>query len=373
LAVKIVRQAKNIALLGAPTSAASLAPGHELAPGALRAAGLVERLTQTGFTVTDYGDCATKISQPDEEHPRARGAGQVLATLEELRPKVEIAVKSGALPVVLGGDDSIVLATIAGVRRYYRDVSLIYLDRDAGLNVPASTPSGCVDGMVISHVLGRGAPELVRFWGEPPLVREPDVVLFGIDRVDEPEQQFLQQSPVRRYLASDVTRLGAAEAAKQALDHAHGHRNDFVLHIDLDVISSDDFGATNLPASGGLGLEAIREALSFWVRQPRLAAIEISGYNPALDPAGAAAKRLIALLADVLAPRLEPPAQAPAPAPVVDAAAPEATAAAVPASVAPSDAAQPAEAVVEPTGVAASDSATEPAVENPVEPKTSDS
>ena len=61
--------------------------------------------------------------------------------------------------------------------------SLIYVDRDADLNAPATTPSGCVDGMVISQVIGRGAPELVRFWGEPPLVREPDVALFGFERL----------------------------------------------------------------------------------------------------------------------------------------------------------------------------------------------
>ena len=88
-----------------------------------------------------------------------------------------MAIKSGGLPVVLGGDTSIVLATIAGARRYYRNVSLIFLDRDADLKEPATTPSGSVEGMVISHVLGRGAPELVRFWGEPPLVRAPDVAL----------------------------------------------------------------------------------------------------------------------------------------------------------------------------------------------------
>jgi arginase len=182
LAVKINRQMNSIALLGVPTSAASLASGHERGPAAWRAAGLPDRLREAGFTVTDYGDCVERTFAPDDEHPRARNAAQVLAMLEELRPKVEVAVKSAALPLVLGGDDSIVLATIAGCRRYYRNVGLIYFDRDAGLNEPATTPSGCVDGMVISHVIGRGAPELVRFWNEPPLVREPQIALVGIHR-----------------------------------------------------------------------------------------------------------------------------------------------------------------------------------------------
>ena len=90
---------------------------------------------------------------------------------------------------------------------------MIYMDRDADLNTPATTASGCVDGMVVSHLAGRGAAELVRFWGEPPLVREPDLALFGVARLDPPEEQLLARSPLRRYLASDVQRLGAAAAA----------------------------------------------------------------------------------------------------------------------------------------------------------------
>ena len=305
MAVKIARQPKNIALLGAPTSAASLSPGHERGPQALRAAGLVERLTAAGFAVRDYGDCTVRVSAADEEHPRARNVIQARAAVDELRPKIEVAVKSGALPIVLGGDDTIVLATVAGCRRYYRNVSLIDMDRDGGLNVPATTPSGCVDGMVLSHVIGRGAPELVRFWGEPPLVREPDVALFGVERMDEPEQQFLTNSPLRRYFAADVQRKGAAATAEEALERVHGRTNEFVLHIDLDVISGDDFSATNLSAPGALRFDQVKEAVAVFARQPLLAAVEICSYNPALDPDGAAARRVIDLLVEVLSQRID--------------------------------------------------------------------
>ena len=307
MAVKIVRQVKSIALLGAPTSAAGLASGQEGAPAALRAAGLADRLSSAGFQITDYGDCAPRLYKADDEHPRARNVGEVLAMLEELRPKVEIAVKSGALPVILGGDDSVVLAAIAGARRYYRNVSLISMDRDAGLNVPATTPSGCVDGMVISHVIGRGAPELVRFWGEPPLVREPDVAIFGIDRVDEPEQRSLVRSPLHRYLAVDLKKRGLAAAAQEALDTMHGSRHEFVLLLDLDVIASEDFAATNFPGSGGLTLEEVRQGLSVFARQPTLAAVVVAGYNPTRDADSKAAKIVVDLLAAVLSPRLEAP------------------------------------------------------------------
>ncbi len=306
MAVKIVRQPKNIALLGAPTSAGSLAAGHERAPAALRAAGLVARLTAAGFAVTDHGDTTARVFQPDNEHPRARNASAVLSAIEELRPKIEVAVKSGALPVVIAGDDSNVLAVIAGARRYFRDVGLIDVDRDAGLNVPATTPSGCVDGMLISHISGRGAPELVRFWGEPPLVREPDVAIFGIARLDETEKEFLARSPLRRYTAEDIQKMGATNAAEQTLERMHGVAHEFVLHVDLDVIAKEDFPATNLGATGGLRLAEVRDALAVWARHPKLAALVIAAYNPDLDPDGSAANQLIDLIVEVLAPRLAP-------------------------------------------------------------------
>ena len=304
MAVKIVRQAKKIALLGAPTSAAALAVGHERAPAALRAAGLVERLEAVGYQVADLGDCAPQLYHPDDEHPRARNLPAVLAALNDLRPRVEQAVKSGALPLVLGGDCIIALATLAGVRRYYRNVSLVYFDRDADLNTPATTPSGCVDGMVVSHIIGRGAPELVRFWGEPPLVREPDVALFGVERLDPPEAEVLGRSPIRRYLAADVQRQGPEAAAEAALERIHAASHEFVLHFDVDAISSDDFRATNLAAPGGLRLEQVRQALTVFARQKNLAALEVTVYNPELDPDGSATRLLVDLLVSVLAARL---------------------------------------------------------------------
>jgi len=313
VAVKVTRQPDKIALLGAPTSAAGLWPGNERAPAALRAAGLINQLRAAGFEVIDHGDDPVQLSQPDEESPRARNLPRVVKSLEALRPRVEIAVKSGALPIILTGDCSIALATVAGVRRYYHNVSMIYMDRDADLNVPATTPSGCVDGMVVAHLTGRGAAELVRFWGEPPLVRDPDIALFGVDRLDPPEEEFLRRAPIRVFSAADIRRQGAAAAARTALDRVHANRNEFILHIDVDVI--ENFQATNYPGSGGLTLDDVRAALEVFIVEPRLVAITVAAYNPEKDPDASGAKQIIELLASVLALRrqaLAKPASEPA-------------------------------------------------------------
>jgi arginase len=305
LAVKIIRQPKKIVLLGSATSAAALRVGHERAPVALRAAGLADRLKTAGFEVADHGDTATQVFQPDDEHPRARNVPAILKSLNDLRPRVEVAVKTGALPLIVSGDCISVMAAVAGTRRYYRNVSLMYVDRDADLKVPAMTPSGCIDGMVISHVIGRGAPELVRFWGEPPLVREPDVALFGFERLDQPEEQYLVSSPLRRHPALEVSRVGAAAAARLALERVHAAKNEFVLHFDVDTISSQEFPATNFPGEGGLSLNEVRDALRVFAVPPNLAAVVVAGYNPELDPQGEWARRLVDLLVEVLTARLE--------------------------------------------------------------------
>jgi arginase len=303
VAVKIVRQANRIILLGSPTSAAAVSAGHEGAPSALRSAGLVDRFRAIGYEVEDFGDDPVQISKSDEESPRARNISGVLAALNALKPRVEAAVKAAALPVILSGDCSAALATIAGVRRYFRNVGLIYMDRDADLNTPATTKSGALDGMVVSHITGRGAAELVRFWSEPPLVRDPDVALFGVARLDAPEQESMERSMLRRYLASDVQRTGVEAAARTALERIHAEKNEFVLHFDVDTVGG--FAATDFPDEGGLTLDQVREALEVFVAQPHLAAVEVAGYNPAKDADGSGARQIIDLLAGALAKRLD--------------------------------------------------------------------
>jgi len=85
LAVKIVRQPKKIALIGAPSSAAAFSAGSEKAPAALRAAGIAEKLQAIGYEVTDYGDCAPRLFADDEEHKRARNLPAIVAGLNDLK------------------------------------------------------------------------------------------------------------------------------------------------------------------------------------------------------------------------------------------------------------------------------------------------
>jgi arginase len=329
LAVKIVRQPKKIALIGAPSSAAAFLAGTEKAPAALRAAGLVERLQSAGYEVIDHGDCATRLFADDDEHKRARNLPAIVAGLNDLKVRTELAAKSGALVLVLGGDCAQVIGLLAGARRYYKHVNLLWFDRDADLNTPASTPSGRIDGMVVAHVIGKGAPELVRFFGESALVREPDVMLFGLERLDPPEQEFLSKSPMRHIDAADIQSKGGSAAAQNGLTFVHADAHEFVLHLDTDVIAVQEFPAVNVPGSGGLSLTDVRAALTEFAKHKNLLGLTVAQYNPDKDPDGSGAKKLVDLLVEALSARLEAPS-APATSaatPATSAAEPEPTAA----------------------------------------------
>jgi arginase len=184
----------------------------------------------------------------------------------------------------------------------------LWCDRDADLNTPASTPSGRIDGMVVAHVIGKGAPELVRFFGESALVREPDVTLFGLERLDPPEQEFLSKSPMRHIDAAEIQSKGGSAAGREALVYVHADAHEFVLHLDTDVIAVDEFPAVNVPGSGGLPMAEVRAALAEFAKHKNLLSLVVAQYNPDKDPDRSGAKKLVDLLVEALAARLEAPA-----------------------------------------------------------------
>jgi hypothetical protein len=158
--------------------------------------------------------------------------------------------------------------------------------------------------MAVAHITGRGAPELVRFWTDPPLVREPDVTLFGLDRVDASEQTYLASSPMPRLSASDIQTRGSAAAARSALERVHAGDRQLVLHLDVDVIASEDFSAAGIPAAGGLRLHEVQSAFEVFAQGKNLAAIEVTEFDPSKDSDGSAARAIVDLIVTGLAARL---------------------------------------------------------------------
>src|SRR5579859_8250012 len=106
---------RRISLIGAPSSAGSFAPGQECAPAAIRAADLAATLERAGHDVADLGDTRLFRWRPDRTHPRAQNAEQVRATIDEVCTRVAAARAAGRMALVLGGDCTIELGTVAGI------------------------------------------------------------------------------------------------------------------------------------------------------------------------------------------------------------------------------------------------------------------
>jgi arginase len=162
-------------------------------------------------------------------------------------------------------------------------------------------------------------------------VREPDVLLYGISRLDPPEQEVLAKSPLRHVTAQQIAAKGAEKSASDALTQSHADTRDFILHLDVDVISGDELPAVNVPETGGLTLAQVRDSLKKFAAHKNLLGLDIAQFNPDKDPDGSAAKKIVDLLVEALTARLEaadspePAAAEPVAAPPPHAAAPEPT------------------------------------------------
>jgi arginase len=290
-------------VLGVPSSIGSRCAGPEKAPAALRAAGLLARLRAAGIDTEDTGDPLGRPFAPDPDPARRRfqNLPGVAAMAQETADRVEPALRAGRRVLILGGDCTLALGSLAGAARVESDPGLVYLDRDAELNTPRTTPSGILDGMVIAHLLGRGVPELARPGGRPPLLRPGRLALVGVERLDPPEIPVFEALPSLRLRAEQFRLLGPRDAAAETLRRvAAGSR--FLVHLDLDVLDDSGFAAVDFPAPGGLTLEEVTAYLARLLGHENALGLEITNFNPDRDPSSSAAGVVVDLLVRALAP-----------------------------------------------------------------------
>src|SRR5688572_1886410 len=142
---------RPLAIIGVPSSAGAFANGQEEAPAALRAAGLIDRLRAAGLDVEDMGDSPVWRWRPDRARPRAQNLAAVIEAVASTRRRVAAATREGRIPVVLGGDCTVGIGTVAGVLDVHESVGLIYFDLHADLNTPKSVIDGALDWTGVAH------------------------------------------------------------------------------------------------------------------------------------------------------------------------------------------------------------------------------
>jgi arginase len=293
-----------LTVLGVPTSAGAFAPGQEQAPAALREAGLLDALARRGAEVRDLGDSPVWRWRPDRERPRAQNLGAVVEIARDTATRVEAALGDGPL-LVLGGDCSIELGTLAGHLARDESVGLVYLDLHPDLNTPESVVEGTFDWMGMAHALGvPGAePELAQIGPRTPLLQDDQVLFLGYG--PKQARPFELDQVVRRRLAAipvDEVAADPEAAAGRALDFAGGFDR-LLVHFDVDVVDFNDAQLSEDAVRGdGLTLDAAMRALAVLTASERLSALTVTELNPYhADEEGETLRRFVDMLAGCLA------------------------------------------------------------------------
>lgn len=283
-------------LIGVPTSAGAHHAGQDRAPAALRAAGLADRLRAAGVSLRDAGDLPGAVFAVDHAHPDARNLASVVTVASEVAAAVAALVRAGQRPLVVGGDCTITVGVVAGVRRVHPDAGLAYVDADADLGSGMSLDSsGILDATGIWHLLGHGERELAGLAGEPPLLDGPRLALVGLDprELTDAGRRFLAEIGVR-YIEGPQFMADPRAAAQQALTALRVASSTTVVHFDVDVVDSGDLPLGNYPHyNSGVSLDAVTSALGVLLADPSCAALVLTEVNPSYDPGGGQLDRYI--------------------------------------------------------------------------------
>lgn len=222
----------------------------------------------------------------------------------QLANAVADVVGRGEFPILLGGDCSILLGSSLALRRRGR-YGLLFLDGHADFYQPEANPNGEAASMDLAFATGRGPQLLTNLEGLRPLMRDEDVVAFGFRDADE-QREFGSQPLPPQVLAldlSEVRRLGIERAAQRAVEHLSAPERPtrgFFIHLDADVVSDELMPAVDYRIPDGLSWDELRTVLEVALASGRAVGIEITIYNPALDPSGASGRDLVRTLVEAL-------------------------------------------------------------------------
>lgn len=297
---------RAITVVGAPSSIGirPYADGNprrlDLTPGFLRESGLAARLHPR-----DAGDVLPPPRYQDVERPqgRPRNEEDLIGYSQKIADRIA-ASADGQFLVLLGGDCSILLGALLGFRSTLRaPIGLVYVDAHADFATLESSPSGSAASMCLALATGRNDTRLAHLIGDEPLVHIEDVVHIARRDDDEPwyGHTALSASPALNIPYIAVREKGALHAARAALERVTRKDNArFWIHVDADVLDPEVMPAVDSPLAGGLKLNELQELLSGLVDDPRALGLQLTIYDPTLDPDRSCASRLVALLGNSL-------------------------------------------------------------------------
>ncbi|HLE99953.1 MAG TPA: arginase [Gaiellaceae bacterium] len=291
---------REIAVIGAALDLGQGRRGVDMGPSAIRYAGLDERLTSLGYEVRDLGNVATAVQEAtalQDEH--ARFLPEIMEACARVAALVAEAARSGATPLVLGGDHSVALGTLGGLASVHGPGGVLWIDAHADANTPETSPSGNVHGMPLAAVLGLAGPAFESDAWPLPCVEPRRVALVGVRELDGGERALLRGAGVRVFTMSEIDRIGIERAVRESLDLIAGPG--FVhVSLDVDVLDPEIAPGVGTPVRGGLTYREAHLALELVAESELGGSLEVVEVNPILDRENTTALTAVELVASAL-------------------------------------------------------------------------
>jgi arginase len=279
---------QTISILGVPLGYGAGMAGVDMGPAALRVAGLTERIGQLGYQVNDKGDLPVERPrgrvQPSD---KLKFLPEISKACEQLATEVHSILKAGEMPIVLGGDHSIAIGSIAGVSAYFRErdetLGLIWFDAHADMNTPETTPSGNIHGMPLAALLGYGAPALTNIGGFAPKLEPRFCAHVGARDIDRGERELIRQLGMRFFTMREIDERGMSACMDEAIAIASQASGGYAVTFDVDALDPTDAPGSGTLVRGGMTYRESHLALEKIAEAGGMRSLEIVEINTALD------------------------------------------------------------------------------------------
>jgi arginase len=299
----------DIAVIGAPLDLGQGRRGVDMGPSAVRVANLHKRISALGYSVEDLGNIpVAQAESVPEGSAHAKYLEEIAATCHRLGVMVEQALSRGQAPLVLGGDHSVAIGTVAGVARHYaglgQGVGLLWMDAHADMNTPESSPSGNVHGMPLACCVGLGPPELTSIFGFQPKVDPRRTVIVGLRDVDQLEKPHVRDSGVRAFTMRDIDERGMRAVMEEALGIVTAGAAGFHLSLDMDFVDPQHAPGVGTPVRGGATYREAHLAMEMINDSRRMVSMEVVEVNPVIDEFNRTADLAVELIMSALGKRI---------------------------------------------------------------------
>lgn len=303
------RKKQDVHLIGFPMDLGADRRGVDMGPSALRIADIDEKLKALGYDVIDEGDIEVQVPEVlSVVDPHLKYLPEITVACEKLARKVKRVLKLGAFPLVLGGDHSMAIGTIAGVSGYCRDagkrLGVIWIDAHSDINVPQTSPSGNIHGMPVAASIGIGAEELTKVGGGFVKLDPANIVMIGLRSVDDGERRLIREHGITTYTMTDIDRLGAHRVMEETLDYLQERADHIHVSFDLDSVDPSVALGVGTPVPGGLTYREAHLIMELLAERGALSSLEVAEVNPILDSMNRSALFATDLVASAMGKRI---------------------------------------------------------------------